>query len=509
MELIKNTVNICETIVQGTTQAMADGDVIVPDVKPDILKLLQVDADASVTDRYIENGRLIICGRVDYKVLYVPDREHEKIKSMLTSMDFRQAVDAAGADADAEVICAASVERVEFNAVNSRKLRLRAIVGIDYEICRINETEICGGTDDEGMECRLRKMNFESTVDISNHDFSLKETLEVPSGQSSVNEVLKTDVRISDMEYKTVTGKVIIKGNAGICILYTDDEGDIKYIEAEIPFTEVFDASGVGEDTVCDIDYSVMGVMCEIQPDSDGDMRIAEVDIDIAASIRGTEIVEEEVLTDCFAPYRNTNCETERIRVTETIERPSAQNTIREIIDFPSGIPAVSGVYNVMTNVTVSKAEQQRNKIICEGKIEAYILYLTDSAENPVYSLKKDIPFSYMIECENSKGGNDVDIKAVVRHVSYNLNSGGGLELRCLLSIEGRLQKRMELDNITDIATEERENSRGIVIYFTGENDDLWGIAKRYSVPQERIKECNHMENDKIPAKAKLFIPSR
>ena len=62
MELIKNTINICNIAAKGETQAMSDGDVIVPDIKPDILKLLHVDADACMTDKYIENGRLIICG---------------------------------------------------------------------------------------------------------------------------------------------------------------------------------------------------------------------------------------------------------------------------------------------------------------------------------------------------------------------------------------------------------------------------------------------------------------
>ena len=89
MELIKEVINSSKMTAKGTTQAMTDGDVIVPDVKPDIIKLLQVDADACITDKYIENGRLVICGRVDYKTIYVPDCENEKINSIDTSMEFR------------------------------------------------------------------------------------------------------------------------------------------------------------------------------------------------------------------------------------------------------------------------------------------------------------------------------------------------------------------------------------------------------------------------------------
>ena len=41
MELIKDTINVCNITAKGVSQAMADGDVIVPDIKPDILKFTE------------------------------------------------------------------------------------------------------------------------------------------------------------------------------------------------------------------------------------------------------------------------------------------------------------------------------------------------------------------------------------------------------------------------------------------------------------------------------------
>lgn len=508
MKLIKNTINICETVAKGSAQAMADGDVIVPDIKPDILKLLQVDAEASVTDKYIENGRLNICGRVDCKILYIPEGTNDKVKSILTAMEFRQIADAGDAEpAESKILTAVTVERVEFNAVNSRKIRLRAIVSVDYEICSICETEICCDTE-EDAEKKKKTISLENTVDISEHEFSVKESLEVPSGQSSISELLKADVRIADMEYKMVTGKMIAKGCAGVCILYNDEEGELKYIEADIPFTEVFDMDGCGENTLCDIDFSVAGVMCEAVEDNDGDMRIAEVDIDITASIRGVEMMDVEMLEDCYIPYMDTVCERESIKISETVQRPSVQNTIREIIDFPSNAPSVMGVYNVMTNAVVTKAELQRNKLICEGRIDAYVLYLADSEENPVYSIKKDIKFSYMIDCDPVNSPVQIDAKAVVKHISYNLNSGGDLELRCILEIDAKLIRKLELSNIVEINTEEKAKRSGIIIYFTKNGESVWDVAKKYRVTQDEIKRFNSVEDDRLNAGTRLFIPS-
>lgn len=507
MELIKDKINTCKTLTKGTTQAMADGDVIVPDTKPDILKLLQVDSDACITDKYIENDRLVLCGRVNYKVLYIPDGENEKIKCIHTSMEYRQVVDARNAEGNIKILAKPTVEKVEFNTVNSRKLRLRAIIHIDYEVCSVNDTELTCGVEDETIEKQLAVVYFENTVNVSEHDFTVKEKLEIPAGESSVKEVLKSDIKICDTEYKPVTGKVIIKGMVDICVLYINDEDEIRFIEAECPFTEVLDAEGVTEASVCDIDYSVVEAQCIAEPDIDGDLRELNLDIDICTALKATENVETQILKDCFVPYSKTECIKNDIRMQTTVERPSLQNTLRDTIEIPQNAPSIKSVYNIMTNAVITKSEQQRNKIICEGKVEAYILYLTNTPESPVHSLKKEIPFSYMIESKNETEDKKCEMKCSVKHASYNLNSGGEIEVRCLLSIECMLIDELTIGNITEIKTEQSGNRQGIVIYFARSGESLWDIAKLYGMPRRKLAEYNDITDDVITDERKLFIP--
>ncbi len=509
MELIKDTINVCNITAKGVSQAMADGDVIVPDVKPDILKLLQVDAQASITDKYIENGRLVINGRVDYKILYVPDSGDEKIKSIMTSMDFRQVVDSGGADSDAKLLVKPFVEKVEFNTVNSRKMRIRTIIHIEYEVCRLSSFEILKDVDDEELEKEYKEFEFEDTVDLSEHTFTVNEKIEIPNGAESIKEILKTDVKIYDTEYKAVSGKVIIKGNIGICVLYTDTEGNIRFIESEIPFTEIIDSEQVSEETMCDIDYCILGEMCSIEPDNDGDLRVINLDTDICAILKGVETSKREIIKDCYMPYKKTYCKREEVKLKTSVERPRLQSTLREIIEIPKNLPEITGIYNVMSNAVVTKSELQRNKILCEGNVETYILYLTDSAENPVYSYKKDIPFSYMVECEKNAEGLLCEIKAGVKHISYNLNSNGEIELRCMLGIECILIEESHIDNICSIDIEDSKSDDGIIVCFAEKGEKVWDIAKKYMIPKKKLLIHNDLEDDVLTESRKLFIPMR
>lgn len=505
MELIKETVNIGECICGGKTQVMSEGDVFVPDIKPDMLKILQVDAVSYITDTDLSDGRLNLSGQIRVTVLYVPDCENEKLRSMNAVFDFSQTVENSRIESGMASAAVSNVDRLEFSAVNSRKLRIKAIVGIDYEVADIGEAELAGGLEDENTEVITKTLNLTEISDMCRRDFFVREKTEVPSGQSSVNEILKTDVKICDTEYKAVTGKIVAKGTACICVLYTDDDCNIEFTEAEIPFTEVFDCESVDEDSVCDIDYCIGEVTSAVAEDSDGDRRIIETEAAVGVNIKVSHSREVEILSDCYAPYMKTDISRRNMTFTETAERPFSQITLREIIDFPEDVPEAAGVYNVMARPEVERAEVGGGKLVCEGKVEIYVLYLSGSAENPIYSLKKEIPFSNAAEC-GAEG--EARVKAEVKHIGYNLNAAGELELRCILAINAEITKKYEEGIIDGVAVGDADRKRGIVIYFVREGDTLWETAKRYAVPQNDLIKFNKLEDDVLRGGMRLFIPA-
>lgn len=511
MELIKESVKVNKTIHKGSTQTMVEGDIIVPDTKPDILKVLQVDAIACATQKSTENGKASVSGKMDLKILYIPDKEGEKIKSIITAFDFSQPIDNPKITPDALIAAEATAERVEFSLTNSRKLRIKAIAAIDYEIVEPRTVEIAVDADDENdIEIKKENIRVQNAVDFCEHEINVRESIEIPSGQASIRELLKLDAKITDTEYKTVTGKIVVKGAVYICMLYCDEAGNIEFTEEEIPFTEVIDSENVTEDTICDIEYVISDITSNVTEDSDGDNRIVDVDITINAQIKATESAELEMICDCYEPYKKTTLMRDEMELEEISARPSAQNTIREIIDVGENAPSVTGVYNAIARPHVTKAELQNNKLLCEGRIEAYILYLSDSAENPIYSVRKEIPFSYMLDCEAQ--GDDLvpEINAEIKHTGYNLNAAGEIELRCILALNANVIRRRSISIINEANAEDMtDNDKdGIFIYFVQSGDNLWSVSKHYAVPQEAILKFNNMkETDKLETGNRLFIP--
>lgn len=511
MELVKENITVNQISCKGSAQVSLDEDIIVPDVKPDILKILQLDATSCVTGKKVTNGRTTVSGRVDLKVLYIPDSDREKIKSIVTSFDFSQNVDSPDIDAEMTAIVTSNIEKAEFSLINSRKLRIKVLVCLDYEVVSDKEIEIAVDTA-EGDDAELMRdnVNLQNCVGLSETEFSVRDSMEVPSGQTSICEILKVDTKVCDCEYKTVTGKIVVKGAVGVCVLYTDDDCMIQFMETEIPFTEVFDCEEAGDETICDIDYCVSELKYELMEDSDGDKRIIDLDITVTAQIKATENVSVDMICDCYEPFMKTELLKEEIELDEIVARPVSQNTIREMLEMTQDAPGISGVYDVITRPYVTKAQMQRGKLLAEGRIEAYILYLTDNAESPVYSMKKEIPFSYVLDCDREDEDLVPEIKAEIKHTAYNLNVAGEIELRCILALNANIIRKRKIELITGVVTEkpESDDKKGIVIYFVQKGDNLWEVSKRYAVPREKVLKFNNMEDtDKLTVGSRLFIP--
>lgn len=510
MELIKENIRVNETVAGAAMQKMVEGDVIVPDAKPDILKVLQVDAVSCITEKDVSNERVSIRGRVDLKVLYLPDSETDIIKSILTSFEFDEDITNKRIDVSDSAAISCSVERVDFNVTNSRKLKLKVLVGFDYEIIRVKPIEIAVDCDEE-MEIKRRTAVVRNNIGVEDYPFLVRDRIVVPSGQASICELLKTDYEIKDTEYRCMSGKVMVKGSVGICLLYTDNNGKIEFCEGEFPFTEVFEMDEADEDTTCDIDYQIDEGNVTVEEDTDGDMREVAISMTLTAQVKAGNDIEIDMIEDCFAPFKSTSIESERLILEETVSRPSSQNTIRDIAEIPSKSPDIASVYNVVTKPHISNVLVENGRLICEGKIEACILYLSENADNPVYSVKKDIPFSYSMEC-NAEGENLIpQIKAEIKHTGYNLNAAGEVEIRCILNINANVIRKRETEVITSVDAEEKNGTREsrIVVYFVRKGDTLWEVAKRYGVPCEAICEFNELADDRLKDGTRLLIPGK
>ncbi|MEE1043169.1 MAG: DUF3794 domain-containing protein, partial [Clostridia bacterium] len=147
-ELNKENVCMGEKSIPLFSQAYCEADVIVPDVYPDIAKIIQVSSTAGITNKNCSNDRINIDGRTEIVILYLGD--DEGVYSISSNQQFSHIIDAKGTREGMYTEAEINVDSIDYIILNSRKLNVKVLMGIDANAVEdVNATLCTSLTTDE------------------------------------------------------------------------------------------------------------------------------------------------------------------------------------------------------------------------------------------------------------------------------------------------------------------------------------------------------------------------
>ncbi len=504
MQVEKQEINIGKTIFEGEIKTSADGKLIVPDVKPDILKVLQVFAEPYLCEKVIEDGKVTLNGKTKINVLYLPEGEICNVMCLDTVFDFCETIKNADFREDMTLCAVCDVEKVSYNLLNSRKIGIEANIIIDVSVLSSEKILMVSNDALEDAEKLKKTIPFTISESFGDFKFNITEDIELPQGMK-VCEILKTDISISDKEYKALPEKLVLKGKLIAGILYLDENNKVSHLDYDIPFTEVFEIKNLNDDSEIEINYEIGETTSKIT----GENSIC-VSANVMPQVKVSNSEEKEVLCDCYFLNDKCNLTYETIKMQEVLCRPNFSTVLKQLLQKEEKSPDILGVYKVQAKPWISDATIQNGKIMVSGKVLMYVLYIADSTDMPVCVIKEEVPFNYSVECSEKASSDDkVILDVFCEHISYTISSKESVEVRCGLQISGKVIKIFDEKVISDVETEalERKDS-GITIYFIRGDESIWDIGKNYNVRQEDILFANEIEGEVNLTKGeKLIIP--
>ncbi len=509
MQVKKQNINIGKAIYEGDIKTSAEGSIIVPDVKPDILKILQVDAETFLSEKQIEDGKIILKGKVNVNVLYVPESEKEYIECIKGSFEFCETVKKSEFSENMKLIACCDAERIVYKLINSRKVGIEAHILINIQAIDDVECSFVSEIESESAQMRREGVRFTTDCFYKEFSFGLEETIDFPAGKCSAEEILKTNVMIMEKEYKALSGKLVVKGRACASVLYRDENGRCEHMDFELPFTEVFDTEEIDETCECDVSYQILDTEFALSAALSGEGKCILMNAEVLVCVRCELHQEIPILCDCY--FTDADCDTyfDEIETEEVVEKTMFSAVMKELLQRKENSPEIASVYTAVAKPYITSSQIQNGRIAVSGKTVVYILYTTDNPQIPVCSLNEEIPFSYMIDCENLTKDCEILLSVDCEHISYTISSSNAVEVRCGIGISGKIIKKSIIRVVKDVEMKELTDRQcGMVIYFVKGGDNVWDIAKKYHVKCESILSCNGLSEDaKLIKGEKLIIP--
>ncbi len=504
MQVKKQNINIGKAIFEGDIKSSAEGSIIVPDVKPDILKVIQVDAETFLSEKQIEDGKITLKGKVKVNILYTPEGNKCCVECIRGCFEFCETLKRSEFTENMRLSACCDAEKISYRLINSRKIGIDAKLVISVLVtgsvpcCFVNDIE------DDACENRYCDMSLKSTELVDEFNFNVSESFDFPSGKCPGAEILKGNVSIYDKEYKALAGKLVIKGILNACVLYLDENNKCEHLEFEIPYTEVFDMEGLCENAECEISYAVGD--CDFSLNGENNLSVSA---DISIYVKTETCENIKALSDCYFTNAESRLSYELLETEQIVERPMFSAVIKEMLQKGADMPDIENIYTVCAKPYISSTQMQSGRLAVSGKMRVYVLYTSSSESMPVCSIDEEIPFSYMIDCDNASREDEIRLSCECEHISYTISSAGSVEIRCGIAICGKIVKKSTARVITDIEVSEKsEKESGMVIYFAKSGETLWSIAKQYQVKAENILLANGLDENYTPKNGeKLIIP--
>lgn len=92
-ETAKDQICINQIIGQKKELVTVEGDVIVNDVKPDVLNIISTNGIVSVYKKEVMEGKVRLDGSINTYIIYQADDEMGVVRSLNTVLDFTQFMD--------------------------------------------------------------------------------------------------------------------------------------------------------------------------------------------------------------------------------------------------------------------------------------------------------------------------------------------------------------------------------------------------------------------------------
>ena len=502
VDAVKENLCINKVVGNKSFQIIIEGDSIIPDTKPDILKDILATGNVCVYKKEVLDGKIRLDGNINIYLMYLVDSAEEQVRAFNSNIDFTEILDFPGVESKMildETVC---IKNIECNVLNGRKVSFRVTLTVDAKVF-INENEEMireiNGIDD--IQKQVSSLQINSLVGQNVTKASAKETIAI-NAEDNLQEIFSVYYNITNKDTKISYNKVLSKADINVKIIYLTESGVIKKAEETIPIMGFIDIAGISEDDICDVKYKVKNVL--VKPNQ-GEPSI-NVEIEVEMFCRVFENKEISVIQDMYSPSRNLEFNQNKVSTMVNMQNTRNDVNIREKIKLDD--IEYSKICDASVTAVINDKDISKDMVRYNGDLNVNFVLLNED-ETSTRMQNVTIPFSFNQEINglNKDSRVDLEISPISQEfVKDNMEVSAKIDLEANTN-SYNIENINIIDGIEEVEGGEN-NPYSMVIYFVKPGDTLWKIAKKYKSTVEDIARINNIENpEKISPAQKLFIP--
>ncbi len=510
MELVKREMQTCVNGMLITHQFHLDEDVNVPDMKEDVVTIMQADGRMYIDHVTRLEQYVKVSGTLCYQVLYATDNEEQRTNCMEGKIPIEEMIYVEGGEGTQyRVEC----NQIDFqaNVIHSRKLSLKSMIEMQLQAYRIAMDEISVDVESElPIYKRQKTLPMLEMASSKKDTYRIKEEVRLPATKENIGQILMSKIGCTKLETRNGQDEIAFHGEFQFFCMYISDEWKEDWVSQTVEFDGRIECFGLDDSMYHTLRWNIGELSVEQHMDEDGENRILSIEATMKMDIDVYREQEVELLEDLYALEQNCVLEQREVEMESLVLQNQSKCKLVEVIGLPELKDELLQICDCSGNIQVEKITRVDSGLLVDGILHVNFLYVKGDDNESYGSWRGMIPFSHEIECPMN-AEIIYDIESNLEQLSITMASNEEAEIKAILCFATFVRARQMISvidraELSPFTRSELENQAGIVGYIYKQNDDLWSLAKRYHTTVSGILEINNLEEKDVKTGQKLLI---
>ena len=165
VELLKNSVKQYTETASFSMTSEEILESIVPDIYPDIATIITYSANVRIKEKYAQENAVTVSGEVCVRIFLCD--ENGKMFCLDGVIPFSRTKPVQGCKAGDITVLGSAIEKISADAINPRKIGVKAILCVEAKVYSAKQTEYCGDMEKDASDKLSQRA--EHTHDKSRH----------------------------------------------------------------------------------------------------------------------------------------------------------------------------------------------------------------------------------------------------------------------------------------------------------------------------------------------------
>ncbi len=503
VELIKKPIILDEMTRKESVQVIKERDLIVPDGKPDMQSVIQLDGKVVMDQVDVTQDRIMYRGRIDVCILYRAVNNPKCTYTMKGTIPIEDFVIMDGINKDQRVDFDCEIEHMSYNILNERKINVKAMLQIEVDATGCKDTAIITEVKtDYPIQVKEEQIEIVSLGDEKEDKVIVKEDLTIPQSKPAICEILKTNVQIKEDQVKRTDSEIKYNGMIEVTTMYkpVEDEDDIQIVSHRMPFEGSIENQKADNEVFWNCTLDVEPSFIEVAADYDGEDRIIECECIVTAKYSTYNKDTYDTVSDIYCPGKMVKTKEQTLDYMNLLDKIELAIPKKEAIPITANPEDTLEVFSVDIKPTIEEKNIENGKLGIKGLLEIKTICINKSEEgNDINTMVNVVPFSQEMDIKEVPGKAYVASSVEAKDVNVYAQTKKELVVEYILDYvtelfgAARLNVLEEID-IENMSKEEMDAFPSMTVYQVKKGDTLWNLAKRFNTTVSDIQEINGID---------------